>query len=126
MRGSSLPGCSGKEPGFIRRPRPVLRASSISAAGLKSFLPASALPTPGKRWFARAAGRPVFAVGTTVVRALEDSAQRAAEAGSSNLVVAGKADAHLFIVPGFSVPLGGRAAYKFSSAAPDLTCSCGC
>ncbi len=50
---------------------------------------------------ARAAGRPVFAVGTTVVRALEDSAQRAAEAGSSNLVVAGKADAHLFIVPGF-------------------------
>jgi len=50
---------------------------------------------------ARADGRPIFAVGTTVVRALEDSARRAAEAGSSNLVVAGKADAHLFIVPGF-------------------------
>ena len=50
---------------------------------------------------ARAAGRPIFAVGTTVVRALEDSARRAAEAGSSNLVVAGKSDAHLFIVPGF-------------------------
>jgi S-adenosylmethionine:tRNA ribosyltransferase-isomerase len=50
---------------------------------------------------ARAAGRPIFAVGTTVVRALEDSARRAAEAGSSHLVVAGKADAHLFIVPGF-------------------------
>src|SRR6267378_68677 len=50
---------------------------------------------------ARDAGRPIFAVGTTVVRALEDSARRAAEAGSSNLVVAGKADAHLFIVPGF-------------------------
>jgi len=50
---------------------------------------------------ARAAGRPIFAVGTTVVRALEDSARRAAEAGLSNLVVAGKADAHLFIVPGF-------------------------
>ena len=50
---------------------------------------------------ARAAGRPIFAVGTTVVRALEDSARRATEAGSSNFVVAGKADAHLFIVPGF-------------------------
>ena len=50
---------------------------------------------------ARIAGRPVVAVGTTVVRALEDSARRAAEAGSSNLVLAGKADAQLFIVPGF-------------------------
>jgi len=50
---------------------------------------------------ARIAGRPIVAVGTTVVRALEDSARRAAEAGSSNLVLAGKADAQLFIVPGF-------------------------
>jgi S-adenosylmethionine:tRNA ribosyltransferase-isomerase len=50
---------------------------------------------------ARAAGKPIFAVGTTVVRALEDSARRAAEAGSSTLVVAGKAEAQLFIVPGF-------------------------
>jgi S-adenosylmethionine:tRNA ribosyltransferase-isomerase len=51
---------------------------------------------------ARAAGRPIFAVGTTVVRALEDAARRAADAGSSSLVVAGKADAELFMVPGFS------------------------
>jgi S-adenosylmethionine:tRNA ribosyltransferase-isomerase len=50
---------------------------------------------------ARAAGRPIVAIGTTVVRALEDSARRAAEAGSSYLVVAGRADAQLFIVPGF-------------------------
>jgi len=50
---------------------------------------------------ARIAGRPIVAVGTTVVRALEDSARRAAEAGSPNLVLAGKADAQLFIVPGF-------------------------
>src|SRR5712664_3018791 len=50
---------------------------------------------------ARIAGRPIVAVGTTVVRALEDSARRAAEAGPSNLVLAGKADAQLFIVPGF-------------------------
>jgi S-adenosylmethionine:tRNA ribosyltransferase-isomerase len=50
---------------------------------------------------ARAAGRAILAIGTTVVRALEDAALRAAESGSSNLVLAGKADAKLFIVPGF-------------------------
>jgi S-adenosylmethionine:tRNA ribosyltransferase-isomerase len=50
---------------------------------------------------ARAVGRPIVAIGTTVVRALEDSARRAVEAGSPNLVVPGKADAQLFIVPGF-------------------------
>jgi S-adenosylmethionine:tRNA ribosyltransferase-isomerase len=50
---------------------------------------------------ARDAGRPIVAVGTTVVRALEDAAQRAAEAGSANLVLSGKAEASLFIVPGF-------------------------
>lgn len=50
---------------------------------------------------AHAAGRPILAVGTTVVRALEDSAQRAGESCSANLVLAGKAEARLFIVPGF-------------------------
>jgi S-adenosylmethionine:tRNA ribosyltransferase-isomerase len=50
---------------------------------------------------ARAAGRPILAVGTTVVRALEDSALRAAESGSSQLLLAGKAEAKLFILPGF-------------------------
>ena len=50
---------------------------------------------------ARAAGRPIMAVGTTVVRALEAAAVRAAEAGSSSLVIPGKAAAQLFIVPGF-------------------------
>ena len=50
---------------------------------------------------ARDAGRPILAIGTTVVRALEDAARRAAEAGSSRLVLAGKAEAQLFIVPGF-------------------------
>lgn len=50
---------------------------------------------------ARAAGRPILAVGTTVVRALEDSALRAADLGAANLVVSGKGEAHLFIVPGF-------------------------
>ena len=50
---------------------------------------------------ASAAGRPVLAIGTTVVRALEDAALRAEEAGSSNVVTAGKAEAKLFITPGF-------------------------
>jgi S-adenosylmethionine:tRNA ribosyltransferase-isomerase len=50
---------------------------------------------------ARDAGRPVLAVGTTVVRALEDAGLRAAASGSSSLVLGGKADAQLFIVPGF-------------------------
>jgi S-adenosylmethionine:tRNA ribosyltransferase-isomerase len=50
---------------------------------------------------ARATGRPIVAVGTTVVRALEDAAVRSAEAGSSSLVLPGRADARIFIVPGF-------------------------
>jgi S-adenosylmethionine:tRNA ribosyltransferase-isomerase len=50
---------------------------------------------------ARESGRRILAIGTTVVRALEDSALRAGECGSSNLVLAGKAEASLFIVPGF-------------------------
>jgi S-adenosylmethionine:tRNA ribosyltransferase-isomerase len=50
---------------------------------------------------ARDGGRPILAIGTTVVRALEDAALRAAESGSTNLVLSGKAEARLFIAPGF-------------------------
>jgi S-adenosylmethionine:tRNA ribosyltransferase-isomerase len=50
---------------------------------------------------ARAAGRPILAVGTTVVRALEAAALRTRESGSAELVLPGKADARLFIYPGF-------------------------
>jgi S-adenosylmethionine:tRNA ribosyltransferase-isomerase len=50
---------------------------------------------------ARGAGRPIIAVGTTVVRALEDAALRAAEAGSEKLLLDGRAGARLFIIPGF-------------------------
>lgn len=50
---------------------------------------------------AKAAARPILAIGTTVVRALEDAALRAAEAVSSKVVSAGKAEAKLFITPGF-------------------------
>src|SRR6266403_2389725 len=51
---------------------------------------------------AHSALRPILAVGTTVVRALEDAALRAAEASSDSLILSGKAEAHLFITPGFS------------------------
>jgi S-adenosylmethionine:tRNA ribosyltransferase-isomerase len=54
---------------------------------------------------AHSGGRPIVAVGTTVVRALEDSARRAAEANSANVVLAGSAEARLFITPGYSFRL---------------------
>ena len=44
--------------------------------------------------------RPVLAVGTTVVRALEDSAQKAQAAGGRSLLLAGPGDAEIFIRPG--------------------------
>lgn len=50
---------------------------------------------------ARAAGRRILAVGTTVVRALEDAALRAAAEEPSELLLPGQAEARLFIVPGF-------------------------
>jgi S-adenosylmethionine:tRNA ribosyltransferase-isomerase len=50
---------------------------------------------------AKAAGRPIVAIGTTVVRALEDSAQRARQGGEQNSVLAGTSEALLFITPGF-------------------------
>ena len=51
---------------------------------------------------AKAAGRTILAVGTTSVRALEDSALRAANAGARDLLLSGRAEARLFITPGFS------------------------
>jgi S-adenosylmethionine:tRNA ribosyltransferase-isomerase len=57
--------------------------------------------TADRIYNARAAGRPILAVGTTVVRALEAAALRAVESDSSRLLLAGKAEAQLFIFPGF-------------------------
>ena len=54
---------------------------------------------------AHSAPRPILAVGTTVVRALEDAAWRAAQSGVDTMVCAGKAEARLFILPGFSFRL---------------------
>lgn len=51
---------------------------------------------------AKREGRPVLAVGTTAVRALEDSAQRAAQSKVHSTLVAGSGEARLFITPGFS------------------------
>ena len=51
--------------------------------------------TRGKR-----EGRRIVAIGTTTVRALEDAALRV-QSGSGGIVAAGKAEAHLFITPGF-------------------------
>lgn len=50
---------------------------------------------------ARKAGRRILAVGTTVVRALENSALLAAKCGGGELLRPGKAEAEIFIVPGF-------------------------
>jgi S-adenosylmethionine:tRNA ribosyltransferase-isomerase len=49
---------------------------------------------------AKSNSRPVLAVGTTVVRALEDAAARAAAAGQRTLPAAGRADAQIFLLPG--------------------------
>lgn len=46
-------------------------------------------------------GRPILAVGTTVVRALEDAAQRAGLENDKGGVPAGRAETQLFIFPGF-------------------------
>ena len=50
---------------------------------------------------ARAAGRTVVAVGTTVVRALEDSAQRAEKESAGALLIPGWSEANIFITPGY-------------------------
>jgi S-adenosylmethionine:tRNA ribosyltransferase-isomerase len=55
---------------------------------------------------ARRAGRPILAVGTTVVRALEDAAQKAAAQGAPPYELApGRASARIFIRPGHSFAL---------------------
>src|ERR1700680_4383077 len=50
---------------------------------------------------AKRAGRAILGVGTTTVRALEAAALHTTESDSGQLLVAGKAEARLFITPGF-------------------------
>jgi S-adenosylmethionine:tRNA ribosyltransferase-isomerase len=49
---------------------------------------------------AKSESRPILAVGTTVVRALEDAATRAIAAGQGRLIAAGRAEAEIFLLPG--------------------------
>lgn len=57
--------------------------------------------TAEKIMSARNAGRRILAIGTTAVRALEAAALRASEENSSQLLLAGRAEARLFITPGY-------------------------
>ncbi len=56
----------------------------------------------GKIRRAKRDGRRVLAIGTTVVRTLEDAAQRAKLAGSAESLSSGRGEAQIFIVPGYS------------------------
>ena len=56
----------------------------------------------GKIDEAKKSGRPIFAIGTTVVRALEDAATKAEQAHAPSTVIAGRAEASIFITPGYS------------------------
>jgi S-adenosylmethionine:tRNA ribosyltransferase-isomerase len=49
---------------------------------------------------AKSKSRPILAVGTTVVRTLEDAAARSAAEGKGNLIAAGRAEAEIFLLPG--------------------------
>ncbi|HET7107675.1 MAG TPA: tRNA preQ1(34) S-adenosylmethionine ribosyltransferase-isomerase QueA [Candidatus Acidoferrum sp.] len=49
---------------------------------------------------AKSSSRSILAVGTTVVRTLEDAAARAAASGKGNLVNAARAEAEIFLLPG--------------------------
>jgi S-adenosylmethionine:tRNA ribosyltransferase-isomerase len=49
---------------------------------------------------AKSRSRPILAVGTTVVRTLEDAAARAVNAGRRELISAGRAEAQIYLLPG--------------------------
>jgi S-adenosylmethionine:tRNA ribosyltransferase-isomerase len=51
---------------------------------------------------AKKAKCPIVAIGTTVVRALEDSAQRSSDETGEARIIAGPAEATIFIIPGYT------------------------
>lgn len=61
--------------------------------------------TANKIGSAKKQKRPILAIGTTVVRALEDAATRAVAANDPMPVAAGTAEARLFILPGHAFPI---------------------
>ena len=58
--------------------------------------------TAAKINLAKRSNRPILAVGTTVVRALEDAVQQAKDKSSEFAVLAGPAEASVFITPGYT------------------------
>lgn len=50
---------------------------------------------------AKKIGRPILAIGTTVVRTLEDAAQKAITANANVLISSGRGQANIFIYPGY-------------------------
>ena len=73
---------------------------------------------------ARAAKRPIVAIGTTVVRALEAAALQALESTRSSLVQAGRAEARSVYLSRLCISRYRRAADEFSSAALDVAGAC--
>jgi S-adenosylmethionine:tRNA ribosyltransferase-isomerase len=78
-----------------------IRTENLEAHAMHSELYDIPAKTAEQICRAKSDGRPILAVGTTTVRAMEAAALRASESDSRQLLVAGKADAGLFITPGF-------------------------
>lgn len=51
---------------------------------------------------AKKSRRPILAIGTTVVRALEDAATKSVKSGAESAVLPGRAEASIFITPGYA------------------------
>jgi S-adenosylmethionine:tRNA ribosyltransferase-isomerase len=78
-----------------------IRTETLEAHAMHSETYDIPINTAERICSAKRSGRPVLAVGTTTVRALEAAALRASELDSGQLLMAGTADAQLFITPGF-------------------------
>jgi S-adenosylmethionine:tRNA ribosyltransferase-isomerase len=78
----------------------TLEAHKIHTEAYKISEPAAEKICEAKR-----EARPILAVGTTVVRTLEDAAQRSITAGTDNWLAAGRAEAQIFILPGHTFRL---------------------
>jgi S-adenosylmethionine:tRNA ribosyltransferase-isomerase len=78
-----------------------IRTETLEAHAMHSEAYEIPVKTAEQICCAKSAGRPILAVGTTTVRTLEAAAVRAAELNSGQLLKAGKAEASLFITPGF-------------------------
>ena len=77
-----------------------VRAETLEAHKIHSEAYAIAEATAEKIRRAKNSGRPVLAVGTTVVRTLEDAAARAIVNATNDLLSAGRAEAQIFLLPG--------------------------